>query len=137
LADGEHIHIDITQAINDLVHFFVRLTGANHHPALGYQMWSCGARARQQFDALLEAGAGTEATKETRYSLDIMIENIRFSSQHRLERFPVAVKIGDQNLDLTIGHVLSDQFNRAGEDRRAAIGNIVAVDRCQDSKFQP
>jgi hypothetical protein len=128
LADGEHIHIDVTQAINDLVHFFVRLTGANHHTALGYQMWSCGARARQQFDALLEAGAGTEATKQTRYGLDIMIENIRFSCQHCLERLPVAVEIGDQNLDVAIGHFLSDQFNCAGKDRRTTIGRIVAVD---------
>ena len=58
-----------------------------------------------------------------------MIEDVRAGVEHCLQRRLDALEVGDEHLDPAAGHTRARLRDRVGEDRRAAVRQIVAIDR--------
>ena len=67
--------------------------------------------------------------EQARHGLDVVIENLRRSIRHHLQRIDVALEIGNQHFDGAAGLHFADALNHHRKDRRAAILALVAIDR--------
>ena len=65
----------------------------------------------------------------------VVISRMKWN-QDIFEGVLIAVKIGNENLDLAFGIHLANLTNRLRPVHRAAVGEIVAIDRCDDSVSQ-
>ena len=61
-----------------------------------------------------------------------MIQDLRALREHRVERLRIAGEIRDQHLDGRARRLPADLTDRRGEQRRASVGQFVAVDARDD-----
>ncbi len=66
--------------------------------------------------------------EQARYGLHVVVEDLRAGIHHDLQRFQAAFEIGDQYLDRAPWVDLAYAADEHGEDRRAAVYAVVAVD---------
>ena len=69
---------------------------------------------------------------ESRHCLDVVIENLGPGGQHECEGVPVALEIGDEDLDGGIGAEGVDGLDRAREDVGSTVGQLIAIDGGDD-----
>ena len=110
----------------DLVH---RLAQPQHQAALRDRPRRPGVGASQQFQAALVARLVAHAAIEAGHRLGVVIEDLRRGPQDGLEGLPVAVEVGDQQLDRGARREPPDPAHGLDEEGGAAVGHVVAVDR--------
>ena len=65
-----------------------------------------------------------------------MVEDVRPSGKDGFERVPIAAKIRNQHFHLARRNAAANLCDRAGEEVRAAVGLVVAIDRGHDRVTQ-
>ena len=75
--------------------------------------------------------------KTRRTGLDVVVEGVGLGVHDLLESVAVALKIGNEHLDLGVGHPAADLADGLREDERAAVREIVSVDRRDYGVAQP
>ncbi len=98
----------------------------------------CGAysRALQQFERPGIASAGARQPIEAWHDFGVVIEHVRTGVEHRLQRFRLALEIRDQHFDPAGRHQRPRPADGLGENRSAAILQIIAIDRCDHDVIQ-
>ncbi len=89
-------------------------------------------RPIEQFERTRVAAARTRHAIEAWDRLDVVIEHVRPGIEDRPEGRLDALEIWNQHFDPAARHTLARQPNRLGEDERAAVGEIVPIDRRDD-----
>ena len=72
-----------------------------------------------------------------RHGFEIVVEHVGPRRDHGLDRAVLAQEIGRQHLDRGLRAARADGADDCGEMRRAAVGEIVAVDRGDDHMGKP
>ena len=93
-------------------------------------------RPIQQLERSAIASAGPRHPIQARNRLDVVIEDVRTGVEHGAQRRLDALEVGNQHLDAAVGHARPRPPDRVGEDRRAAVGQVVAIDRRDDGVLQ-
>jgi len=78
------------------------------------------------------ARSGPNAQVERRNRFEIVIEHIRSSIDHRLDRAVLAQKVWGQDFDCRTGRRLLNASDDSGKVSSTAVGQIVAVDGCHN-----
>ena len=120
----------IRRKSSNTVKSFVPLFAEAHHEAgLGGDAGPIGARPVQQLEGARIPAARTGHAVQARHRFDVVVEDVRTRVEHGVERRLDALEVGDQHLDAARRHALTRQPDRFGEDRRAAVGQVVAIHR--------
>ena len=88
--------------------------------------------ALEKFKRALVEGTFADVAVEAGNGFGVVIENVGLHRKHRIERVPVAAKIGDQDFNFAAGNPAANFGDGAGENGGAAIGLIVAIDAGDD-----
>ena len=80
--------------------------------------------------------AGSRHPIQPRHGLDVVIEDVGPGVEHGPQRRLDSLEVWNQHLDAAAGHARPRLPDRLGEDRRAAVGQIVAIDRGDDGVLQ-
>ena len=106
-------------------------------PGLGQRLRVHALGTAEQFHAARVLRLGPHRAVEPRHRLGVVVEDLRVRVHHGLQRGPVAPEVGDQHLDGAARRQLANPADALGEDPRAAVGLLVAVDAGQHGVLQP
>ena len=93
-------------------------------------------RALEQLEAPRVLAARARHAVEPRHRLGVVVQDVGPRVEHGAQRRFLALEVGNQHLDAAVGHPRLDLADRVGEDRRAAVGQVVAIDRRDDGVAQ-
>ena len=129
LAHRQDIHAPVALVAHHLLDLFQRFAQADHDAALDQHLRvkppgiaECGRRP-------LVAVLRLDGLEQARHRLDVVVEDLWPGLHDDLERFQAALEIGDQHFHRAAGVQLTDAPDDHGEDRRAAVLAVIAVDR--------
>ena len=129
LADGEEIDARGAQIVHHLHDLFAAFAQPHHQARFGEAV-------RHQFLGALEkpqrreiARAGPHRQIKPRHGFEIVVEDVGPRRHHDFDRAGLAQEIRRQHFDRRAGAHVADGANGLREMLRAAVGQIVAVDR--------
>ena len=107
---------------------------AEHHAGLGDEALLLGDLQELQRAVIL--GLRADLVVEPRDGFDVVVEDFGLLVEDELQGVPVAAEIGDEDFDAGAGGLQADLADRLGPDRRAAVGQLVAVDAGDDDVLE-
>src|ERR1043165_7576976 len=110
--------------------FIVALADADHDAGLGDA--SLLLDAAEELQRAVELGAGADGGVHAADGLEVVVDDVGAGVDHHLEGGPVALEIGDEDLDRHTGAGLAGADDRFGPDGGAAVGQLVAADAGDD-----
>ena len=137
LAEGQEIDPGDAQIIHHLHHLGAAFAEAEHQAGFGENLWIMGFYPVEQAERLVIARAGADRGIESRHGFKIVVEDIRARRRDQAPRRALAQEIGGQHLDRGVRRAGANGADHGGEMRRAAIGEIVAIDRGDDDMAEP
>ncbi len=129
LADGEEIHLGRAQIVHHLRHLRPLLPQAHHQAGLGEHRGIEALHLIEEAQRLEIARPRPHLAVEPRHGLEVMIEDVGLRRHHYLDGALLVQEVGRQHLDGGIGRAPADRLDHAHELHRAAVVEIVAVDR--------
>ena len=108
------------------------LAETDHQAGLGRDAGRMAARAVQQLQRPRVAPSRPRHPVESRHRLGVVVEHVGPRVEHRVERRFIPLKVRNQHFDPAAGQPRTRLADGVGEDRRAAVRQIVAVDRGDD-----
>ena len=129
LPDGEEIDAGRAQVVHHLQHLVSLLAQAHHDAGLGEHRRVDLLDALQQPERGEIARARPHRQIERRHGFEIVVEHVGPRRDHLLDRAVLAEEIRRQHLDRGGGAARADGADGLREMLRAAVGEIVAIDR--------
>ena len=80
----------------------------------------------------LVAAARARRAVQPRHGFDVVVQDVRPRVEHRAQRRFVSLEIGNQHFDAAAGIARARLRDRSREVRRAAVRQVVAIDRGDD-----
>ena len=108
------------------------LAQADHHARLGGDAGGVSLGAAQEVEGQVVVALGAHGMEDAADGLDVVVEDSGAGIEDGAHRGPVAAEVGRQHLHSRLGRALADALDALGEDGRAAVGQIVAVDGGDD-----
>ena len=138
LADGQHLATVAPQVAHHFDDLLVCFTEPHHQPRLGGHLGMPGLEPLQEVERPLVVGAGTRLAVQPRHRLQVVVEHVGRRPGQPLQRHvhPPA-EVGDEDLDPGGGTRLAHRTHAGREMARAAVAEIVAIDRGDHHVAQP
>jgi len=133
LADGEEVDAGRTQVVHHLQDLVPLLAQAHHDAGLGEHRRIDLLHLLQQAQRMEVARARPHREIERRHRFEIVVEHVGFRRDDDLDRAVLAQEIGREDFDRRVGSVPANGGDGVGEMLRAAVGEIVTVDRGNDN----
>ncbi len=137
LADGQEIDIGRAQIVHQLQDFVPLLAEADHDAGLGEHRGIEFLDPLQQADRMEIARARPHGEIVRRHRFEIVVEDVGPRRDDRFERAVLAQEVRRQHLDRRSRAACADSADGVGEMLRAAIVEIVAIDRGDDDVGKP
>ena len=106
---------------------FIGFAESHHDARLGLR--AAGLRAFEQLERLVVPRLGPHRPVEFRHRLQVVVEQVGTGVEHGLKRFFRSLEIRDEHFHAHAWAPAAYGPDRLGEDRRAAVGPFVPVDR--------
>src|ERR1700687_1283499 len=90
----------------------------------------------QEAEAVCVHSLWSDPRVKSGHRLGVVVEDVRSGSDDGTNRLEVALEVRRQDLDRGVRAAAADRTNRAREDTRASVLQIVAVYRRDDSVLQ-
>src|SRR5262245_17579880 len=129
LTDGQYPAADTTQVLERRDQLVALFAKADHHAALGWNVRRVPSRPLEQLERARIAPPGARHAIETWHCLRVVIEDVGTRIEHCAQRRLAALEVGDEYLDPARGQTCARFADGVREDRGAAVGQIVAIDR--------
>mmetsp|Transcript_23274 Transcript_23274/g.57784 ORF Transcript_23274/g.57784 Transcript_23274/m.57784 type:complete len:274 (+) Transcript_23274:244-1065(+) len=137
LPKRHHLHARAQQIPHRLPHLRVRLPQPQHHARLRHQPRHHLLRARQHRQALrVPRAAVADRGLQALHGLDVVREDVEAGRRDEVDAGEVAGKVRGQRLDHELGLRALDLTDSVGEVLRAAVRDVVAVNRSEDHVFK-
>ena len=137
LADRQDGDADAPQVVEH-GHDLVEVLAQPHHDAgLGGNCRLVAARPIEQLQRARIAPTGSRHPVEPRHGFDVVVEDVGPASSTASQRRFHALEVGNQHFDPAVRNPGARLPDRLDEHRRAAVGEIVAVDRRDHGMAQP
>ena len=120
------------QVVHELEHLVPLLAEPDHDAGLGEDGRIDLLHLLQQADGVEIARAGADLQVLGRHRFEVVVEHVGLGRDHDLERAGLAQEVGRQDLDGGLRRAGADGVDHVGEMLRAAISEVVAVDRGDD-----
>src|SRR5450759_1319517 len=130
LANREAVDVVRAHVAEDLEQLILGLPEADHKAGLGDQRRSERLHVAKQREAVCVDRFRPDPGVQAWDGLRVVVEDVRPGLDHRPNRLEVSLEIGGQNLDRRTGAAAADRPDRAGEDARASVFQVVPVHRC-------
>ncbi len=138
LAHGQEIDVCGAHVVHHLMHFQPLLAQTQHDAGLGEDGGIKPLDRLQQPQRGIVARARTDCRVKARNGLQIVIIDVGPRRDDHLDRpLMLVAEVRRQDFDRRAGRGAAQRLDHLHELRRAAIGQIVAVDRGDDDMFQP
>src|SRR5437868_115722 len=137
LSDSQEIHLRRTQIVHHLQDLVAFLAEAYHDAGLGEYGGVDLLHPLQQPDRMEVARAWAHRQITRGHGLEIVVEDVRFRRDDKLERAVLAQEIGGEEFDGRGRTTRADRANGASEMRSTAVIEIVAVHRSDDDMGEP
>ena len=128
LADGEDVAMYCREVAEDFEQLAGLFAKADHDAGFRHAGGIQLLGIAQQFECPLIARAGTDHAIEPRDGFRVVIEDFRPRIDDSLNRFAVALEVGDEDFDATAWGLAANLIDDHGEDARAAHQIVVAID---------
>src|SRR5262245_19326060 len=129
LTDGQNPATDATQVLERRDQLVALFAKADHHAALGRNVRRVPLRPLEQLQRSRIAPPRARHAIETRHGLRVVIEDVGTRIEDRAQRRLAALEVGDEHLDAAAGQTFARFADGVCEDRGAAVGQIVAINR--------
>ena len=100
-------------------------------------MWGADlSGAAQEAQRAVVVALGADAAEHRANGLDVVVEDGRAGVEDGAEGVVVALEVGDEHLDGAAGQHVVDALDALGEDRRAAVRQVLSGDGGDDAVAQ-
>ena len=126
----------LAQVSHRLVDLLLRLAEPNHEPALRQPVRVEFLGVPEHLERTLELRLRPDGRVEARDRLDVVVERVGRGIYDGHYRGAVPLEVGGEDLDGAAGDLIPDLPDHGGEDRGAAVGELVAVDARDDGVLE-
>ena len=128
LSDRQHVDVVRPHVAKDLEQLLVGLAEANHQSRLGHHVGRQRLDVAQQCEAVRVDRLGPDPRVQTGHRLGVVVEDVRPRLDHCPDGGEIALEVRGEHLDRRPRASPPDRSDRAGEDPRATVLQVVAVD---------
>ncbi len=130
LTDGSDVDLGGRKITKKLLDFRRRFAETGHETRLGERVGAIAFCELEHAQRLLVIGLWAHAAVEAAHGFHIVIEDVGGGIEHARDGVEIAAKIRREHFDLGSGKRGADLAHGFGEVKRAAVGEIVAIDGC-------
>jgi hypothetical protein len=127
LADRQDRQAELAELVEHLEHLVALLAEPEHQARLDQRAALAGPP--QHRVRAVVAGLHADLAAQPRDRLEVVGEHVGARVEHGVDVGEVALEVGDQHLDRHVRGLAVARVQRLGPDARAAVGQVVAVDR--------
>ena len=138
LAHGQEIDVGGAHVVHHLMDFEPLLAQPDHDARLGEDRRIVPLHLLEQPQRGIIARAGADRRIEPRHGFEIVVVDVGPRRDDRLDRgLRLVAEVGRQDLDRGVGRGAAERLDHLDELARAAIGQVVAIDRGDDDMLEP